>query len=252
MRLHHVTEGDGSPVVLVHGFTQTLASWDAVATDLAVYRRIVRVDLPGHGGSRDVRAHLDETAALVGEAGGEAVYVGYSLGGRVCLRLAVDRPELVRGLVLVSASPGIDDNRERTARRLDDEKLAAEIERGGVDAFLVRWLAQPMFASLPRSTLDDRRVNTADGLASSLRLAGTGVMEPLWERLADLTMPVELIVGERDEKFVAIAKRMRELLPGRPRLARVPGAGHAAHLEDPAMVAAFIERFLVRHAPVTS
>src|SRR5262249_60229882 len=90
-----------------------------------------------------------EAGAAIGELGGRAVYVGYSMGGRLCLRLALDRPELVRGLVLLSASPGIADDAERAARREADEKLARQIEREGVDAFLARWLRQPLFSTLP-------------------------------------------------------------------------------------------------------
>jgi RNA polymerase sigma factor (sigma-70 family) len=113
-------------VVLVHGFTQTLAAWGPVGERLAGRWEVVRVDLPGHGGSGRVRVGFAEAAALVGEAGGAGVYVGYSLGGRLCLRLALDRPDLVRGLVLVGASPGIADPGARAERRAADEALAAE------------------------------------------------------------------------------------------------------------------------------
>lgn len=250
--LHVVREGEGAPVVLVHGFTQTLASWAPVAAGLRIYRRVIRVDLPGHGGSSEIRASFEATAAMLGETCGAAVYVGYSLGGRMCLRLALDAPQLVRALVLIGVSPGIEDAEARASRRAQDEQLAAEIQRGGVEAFLRRWLAQQMFAGIPQETVHERMQNTAEGLASSLRLAGAGVMEPLWARLTELTMPVQLIVGARDEKFATIARHMRDLIPGRPRIAKVPGAGHAPHLEAPGLVAGFIERFLVRHASVTS
>src|ERR671923_859583 len=105
--LHRREEGGPGPrVVLVHGFTQTQAAWEPLAARLRARRRLVRVDLPGHGGSAGVRAGFAEAAALLGECGGRAAYVGYSLGGRLCLRLALDRPELVRALVLVGGAPG--------------------------------------------------------------------------------------------------------------------------------------------------
>jgi 2-succinyl-6-hydroxy-2,4-cyclohexadiene-1-carboxylate synthase len=152
--LHHLVEGPPADVpagrvVLVHGFTQTLRSWGPVADRLAARWQVVRVDLPGHGGSGGVRVGFGEAARLVGEAGGVGVYVGYSMGGRLCLRLALDRPDLVRGLVLIGASPGIADPGDRAARRADDEALAGRIEREGVAAFLERWLAGPLFATLP-------------------------------------------------------------------------------------------------------
>ncbi|HWD45451.1 MAG TPA: alpha/beta fold hydrolase, partial [Actinomycetota bacterium] len=109
--------GGGGRVVLVHGFTQTLASWGAVGGRLARRWEVVRVDLPGHGGSGGIQVGFEEAAGLVGEAGGRAAYVGYSLGGRLCLRLALDRPDLVPALVLIGASPGIADPGGRAERR---------------------------------------------------------------------------------------------------------------------------------------
>ncbi|MDQ2825560.1 MAG: alpha/beta fold hydrolase, partial [Actinomycetota bacterium] len=106
MGLHRVFDWRGPDrVVLVHGFTQTLRSWDPLAAVLADTFQIVRVDLPGHGASSEVRMGFAETAAAIGDAGGQATYVGYSMGGRLCLRLAADRPDLVQALVLVGASP---------------------------------------------------------------------------------------------------------------------------------------------------
>jgi 2-succinyl-6-hydroxy-2,4-cyclohexadiene-1-carboxylate synthase len=140
----------------------------------------------------------------------------------------------VRRLVLVSGTAGIADPVERAARRRADDDLAATIEEIGVDAFLERWLAQPLFASLPADArqLADRQRNTAAGLASSLRLAGTGAQEPLWDRLGDLPMPALIVVGERDAKFVAVAERLGALI-GRAEVVVVASAGHTVHLERP-------------------
>src|SRR6266540_1710121 len=144
MPLHHVVDGGaGERVVLVHGFTQTLAAMEPLATRLRDRHELVRVDLPGHGGSTPPLVGFAKAAALLGEAGGAAAYLGYSLGGRLCLRLALDRPELVRALVLVGASPGIQDPAARAERRAADEALAAAVERDGVAAFLDRWPAGP-------------------------------------------------------------------------------------------------------------
>jgi 2-succinyl-6-hydroxy-2,4-cyclohexadiene-1-carboxylate synthase len=229
--------------VLVHGFTQTGRSWDTVAGRLAEHHEVIAVDAPGHGGSAHVRAGLTDGAQLLGRAGGRAVYIGYSMGGRLCLHLAIDRPDLVERLVLVSATAGIDDAGERAARRAGDEQLAAAIEDDGIDVFLDRWVAQPLFATLADPGLDDRRRNTADGLASSLRLAGAGTQAPQWGALAALTMPVLLIAGALDAKFVAAAERMAALLP-RATVAIIDGAGHAAHLEQPAAFLAVVEPWL--------
>jgi 2-succinyl-6-hydroxy-2,4-cyclohexadiene-1-carboxylate synthase len=244
-RLAFTLRGEGERVVLVHGFTQTGRSWDRVADKLAERHELVTVDAPGHGDSGSIRADVPAAAALLGAAGGPATYVGYSMGGRLCLQLAVDRPEMVQRLVLVSATPGIDDAAERAARRQADEELAASIERNGLDRFLDRWLALPLFATLPRDAagLDDRRRNTAEGLASSLRLAGTGTQDPLWDRLGELSMPVLLVAGALDARYVAIGKRMATLLPG-SMLEVIADAGHAVHLEYPDAFADVLVRWL--------
>jgi 2-succinyl-6-hydroxy-2,4-cyclohexadiene-1-carboxylate synthase len=244
--LHHVVEGEGPRVVLAHGFTQTLASWAPLAGRLRRRWQLVRVDLPGHGGSGALRADLPAAAALLGGAGGPAAYAGYSLGGRVCLRLALDRPDLVRALVLIGASPGIEDAADRAARRAADEALARDLERDGVAAFLDRWLAGPLFATLPagRAGRAERLGNSAAGLAAALRLLGAGTQEPLWARLPALAMPVLLLAGALDGKFAALAGRMAAAIGPNARVALVPGAGHAAHLERPEETGALVDGFL--------
>ena len=247
--LHRTVEGTGPRVVLAHGFTQTLASWEPLAARLRPRWQVVRADLPGHGGSGAARADLTGAARLLGQAGGRAAYAGYSLGGRVCLRLALDRPDLVRALVLVGASPGIQDPAARAERRAADETLAARIERDGVEAFLDRWLAGPLFATLPaeRAGRAARLANTAEGLAAALRLLGTGSQEPLWDRLATLRPPALLLAGALDAKFAALAGQIATAIGPRARTALVPGAGHAAHLERPDKVGELVERFMGEH-----
>jgi 2-succinyl-6-hydroxy-2,4-cyclohexadiene-1-carboxylate synthase len=250
LTLNYVTEGGpGQPLVLVHGFTQTQAAWEPVAARLRARWRLVRVDLPGHGGSAGVRVGFEEAAALLGECGGRAAYVGYSLGGRLCLRLALDRPELVRSLVLLGASPGIADPAARAERRAADEALAAGVERDGVAAFLDRWLAGPLFATLPQELAgrEDRLVNTPEELAAALRLLGAGAQVPLWDRLARLRCPTLLVAGALDAKFAALAAEMAAAIGPAAHLQLVPDAGHAAHLERPAELAALLDEFLTAH-----
>ena len=207
---------------------------------------VVALDAPGHGELADVALDLWQGARLVAQQGGRAAYVGYSMGGRLCLHVALAHPDFVEALVLVGTTAGIRDDVERADRRRDDEERAARIERDGVDAFLREWLAQPLFASLPPEArgLDDRRTNTAPGLAASLRLAGTGAQEPLWDRLAELEMPVLLVAGERDEKFTALAHEMAAAIGDNARVALVADAGHAAHLERPDPFVEIVRTFL--------
>ena len=225
--------GKGPPVVLVHGFTQTRQAWLPVANLLSGLNRFTLVDAPGHGGSGGVRADLWEGATFLGVTGGQAAYAGYSMGGRLCLHLALAQPELVERLVLVSASAGIEDPGQRAARRASDEALAQRIEAEGVAAFVDWWLAQPLFATLPASAAgrQERLANTAEGLAGSLRLAGAGSQEPLWDRLSELAMPALVVAGDRDATYVDIGRRMAGRIGDNAELVLIPGAGHACHLE---------------------
>jgi 2-succinyl-6-hydroxy-2,4-cyclohexadiene-1-carboxylate synthase len=247
--LHAVVEGAGPRIVLVHGFTQTQACWGPLATDLAADHQVCRVDAPGHGGSADVRADLPTGAGLVGDVGGPATYIGYSMGGRLLLHLALARPEVVRGLVLISATAGIDDPEERAARRGADDELAAEVERDGLEAFVDSWLARPMFAGLgPEAQCRTERLgNTAEGLASSLRLAGTGTQVPLWDALGTLEAPVLVVAGELDPRFAALGRRLADAIGAGAELEVVGRAGHTAHLEQPDAVLARLRRWLAAH-----
>jgi 2-succinyl-6-hydroxy-2,4-cyclohexadiene-1-carboxylate synthase len=168
------------------------------------------------------------------------------MGGRLALHLALDRPDEVDALVLLGATAGIEDEEERAARRRSDEVWAEVLERDGLDPFLGRWLAQPLFADLPEDAadVDDRRRNTVDGLASSLRLAGTGSQAPRWAELPRLRMPVLVLAGEHDERFAALGRRMAGQIGRNATFGTVPGAGHAAHRERPDAFLAVLRAFL--------
>jgi len=223
-------------MILVHGFTQTADSWEPVLDALPPGIDALPVEVPE---AQD----FETTAAVIGARGGPARYVGYSMGGRLCLALALERPDLVPALVLVSASPGIDDERERANRRAADERLAHDIERDGMDAFLERWLAQPLFESLPRDLAGvetRRRGNSVERLTHQLRALGQGVQPSLWHRLPELAMPVLIVTGAYDRKYREVADRMAAAIGDNARTETVPAAGHALHLEQPAALAALL------------
>src|SRR4051812_37974735 len=190
-------------LLLLHGFTQTGASWAGVLRALAGRSRALAPDL----GAGPWEAELDRLEALLAGGPGREiapVVAGYSMGGRLALALALRCPERVRRLVLVSASPGLASAQERARRRAADAALADRIERVGLEAFAREWAAQPLFADQSAAVAalahEDRLRRTAAEHAAQLRGLGTGVMPPLWERLGELTMPVALVVGERDAK----------------------------------------------------
>ena len=228
-------------MVFVPGFTQTGASWDGVREVVDESCETLTVEVP-------VRETFAATAASIGTRAKAGVYVGYSMGGRLCLRLALDRPDLVRALVLVGASPGITDRVARAERVVSDEVWARIVERDGVDRFLEQWLAQPLFATVPPDApgLAERHALSEGYIAHCLRVLGTGTMESMWSRLGELAMPVALVTGTRDEKFDAVAVQMLQRIHGDAQHVRLEG-GHALPLEQPAVLGGFVAAFAAQH-----
>ncbi len=230
-------------IVLLHGFGGTRRAWDGVVALLDGERyRPLSLDLPGHGVAADAPRPLSFAgcvAHVLAASPARFTLCGYSLGGRVALHVALAAPERVTRLVLVSANPGIEDGAERAARRRSDHALAEDLERRPYQEFIERWRTQPLFADDPPEVgalaRADQRRNRPDALAAVLRGLGTGEMQPLWPCLPELAMPVTVVVGARDAKFLALGRRAVELLPA-GELRVVPG-GHGLPLESPADVA---------------
>jgi 2-succinyl-6-hydroxy-2,4-cyclohexadiene-1-carboxylate synthase len=252
-----VEQGSGTPLLLVHGFTGSTAAWDSQAATFTG-RRVIAVDLPGHG-----RTHLPDPALATVERtaadlaailfdldAAPADVLGYSLGARIALRLAIAHPEAVSRLVLESPSAGMADPVARAARRAADESLAQRLEADGITAFVEEWERNPVFAShaaLPperaRHLRAMRMANDPAGLAASLRGAGQGTMEPLHDRLGEVAIPTLVITGALD----AIGRpRAEEVAAGIPaaRLAVVGDAGHTPHEEQPDAFARLVAEFL--------
>lgn len=258
IHLNAVISGEGPPLLLLHGFTGSTATWRPFLRAWPGFR-LVRVDLIGHGRSdsppdvsryRMAHAVADLLALLDRLSVERAAVLGYSLGGRVALHLALAAPERLTALIVESASPGIEDEGERARRRAADEELARSIEVGGIEAFVDRWQAQPLFASqarLPRTVWERQRrqrlAQRSVGLANSLRGMGAGAQEFLLPRLTALRLPALFIAGALDERYAAEARRMA-ITVSSGELCVIPEAGHAVHLEQPAAFAAAVRRFL--------
>jgi 2-succinyl-6-hydroxy-2,4-cyclohexadiene-1-carboxylate synthase len=250
--------GAGPPLLLLHGFTGSAATWAPFVARLAPHRRIVAVDLIGHGRSdapaRAERYRMEQCVAdllaLLDTLDiAQTDVLGYSMGGRVALQLTAAAPARVGALVLESSSPGLADPAERQARIAADEALADSIERDGLAAFVDRWEQLPLFASqavLPAEIRARQRAqrmrSNPQGLANSLRGMGTGRQASLWDRLPQLRMPTLLIAGELDQKYSAIAEQMAQALLN-ARKVIVPNAGHTVHLDQPDIFAATVLEF---------
>ncbi len=236
-----------TPLVLLHGFTQTGECLGPLARSLAQDREVLLPDLGGHGSAAalaglDCAGNADMVAAQVPLAD----WFGYSMGGRTALHAALDHPGAVRRLVLLGATAGIRDEHERAERAATDESRARRVESEGVQRFCAEWLEAAMFAQLPEWARFERErtSNTPEGLAGSLRNAGTGSMVPVWDRLAELTMPVLCLAGGDDSKFAETAEEMADAIGANAEFCTIAGAGHAAHLERPDDTTGVVRRFL--------
>lgn len=255
-RFHYVGYGAATAPVLVllHGFMGASADWDALAPALADGRRVLAVDLPGHGRSVGLpeRCYTPEGVAegllqiLDAEGITQADFAGYSMGGRMALFAALTHPERVRRLVLESVSPGLRTPEERARRRATDAERA---QRLVVDlrAFLEAWYRQPLFASLSRheglveEMVARRAANDPAELERVLRGMGTGSQPSLWGCLPALAPPTLALVGALDVKYVRL---VGEMAPHVAAARIIPGVGHIVHAEDPAAYLYYLKDFL--------
>lgn len=255
MRLPAETCGAGRWLVALHGFLGRGADWTPLAPGLPGFR-ILAPDLPGHGAAQDLP---DSVFSMQGAAGAvletmdargieRAALLGYSMGGRLALYLALHAGERFSHLVLESASPGLRTDAERAERRRLDAGRAEEIRRD-LPGFLARWYALPLFATTPPATraalVHERTANDPAGLARSLHHMGTGAQPDLWQALPALAVPTLALVGARDEKFVRLAHKMAASTACL-RVHAVPHAGHTVHLDAPEAFARAVRGFLMR------
>ncbi len=250
---------DFPALLLLHGFTGSHASWDALLSHWSQTFWTIAPDLPGHGrtpaplNAQDLTmaGTADRLATLLDQLSiRSAAVLGYSMGGRLALHFAVQHGWRLSRLVLESASPGLDSPSERQLRRAQDRALADAIMRKGLDWFVPYWSQRPLFRDQPQWLVDEenriRLSHTPFGLAQSLRGCGTGEQDSLWDMLPSLTMPVLLVTGQRDRKFAAIAERMARHIAHATWLS-VDKAGHTVHGEQPAIFKGIVERFLKEH-----
>lgn len=224
------------------GFMQRGDAWAPVAARVAPRYRPALVEF--------AEPTLEGAISAVEAAGRGGAVVGYSMGGRIALHAALAHRAAFRALVLVGATPGIDDDALRRSRRAADQDLAAWMEGETIGAIVDFWEAQPIFATqdaeLVRAQRPGRLQHDPRRLAAMLRSTGQGTLDSLWPRLRDVAVPVLAVAGEHDSKYAEVAEEMAAALP-RGRAALVPGAGHAAHLEQPDAFAELLLAFLDEH-----
>ncbi len=249
--LHYTVTGpeDAPPLLFLHGFMGSAEDWEPVVRDLRDEFRCIRFDLPGHGRSAAARGNMAQACeTIVRQLAATWTrrfgVIGYSMGGRIALYLALHYRDRVGGLLLESASPGLLDASERFKRAAADAELAKRLEAighaggNGFEAFLKDWYAQPLWATLRRrpelleSTMARRRRNDPAALAQTLRTLGVGEQPSLWDELPRCPAPVRCVVGSEDVKYRALAGEMRAWAP-HISVVQVSGCGHNVHLEAP-------------------
>ena len=246
-----------TPLVLLHGFLGDAEDWSPLLPLLAPARRCIAFDLPGHGarpvplpaGEDSFNAVLRWLAIRLEELGVRRFdLLGYSMGARLAFGLVCECPSRVRRAVAIGASPGLRDEAARAERRALDEERARRLEAEGLETFLRDWYRQPLFHDFVRSpafgpALRRRRRGHAEQLAAALRALGPGVQPYLADGLARTEVPLLLIAGDRDEKYVAANAALAESVPAARALV-VPDAGHSVHLERPRALARVVADFL--------
>lgn len=252
-------EGEGEPLVFLHGFTGSISSWYEIVSKMQNEYRCILIDIIGHGNTespvqfsryglemvaKDIvsildRLRIDKTNLL-----------GYSMGGRLALATALLYEERFNRLILESSSPGLRTKVEQQARLISDEALAAKIEKEGIRSFIEYWEGIPLFSSQKKLSNErknrlkaQRLQNNVVGLANSLRGMGTGAQTSYWAMLSRLSIPTLLLCGEKDQKFCEIAEMMkREIVNSQ--VVKIMNAGHAIHVEQPQFFGKIVSEFL--------
>lgn len=254
-------ESSKKTILFLHGFTGSINDWKDVVQKIDKRFNKTALDLIGHGKSSSPSSvnyymadslvnHIEQVINHLRLK--EIILCGYSMGGRIALNFAVAKPELVKGLILESASPGIKNQKEREERKKSDEELAAYIENKSVEEFAAMWLDQELFGTLRRFSNErlkhikaEKMNNSKTGLANSLRGFGTGVMPYVGSELAKLKTPIFLITGGLDDKFTQINQSLKKLSPTAKHKI-ISTAGHNTHLEEPKKFVEAVNGFLSR------
>jgi len=261
VRLNYEVIGEGSPVTLLHGFTQSGRSWREVISMMPDGWQWILPDLRGHGDTRvrpgsphAMDACMADLVMLWDHLGiSRSHLVGYSMGGRLALHVAAARPERISSLLTIGAHAGLEED-AREGRRRGDEAMAQRIESEGLETFVSYWSSLPLFAGLERrgpsfvaQVRAERMNNKAGGLAESLRGMGAGAMRPVWNELAHVTCPCTFVAGQLDHGYVASARRLAQSVPN-GRVVVVQRSGHTVHQERPEAFA----RLLLAHLEAAS
>ena len=249
------------PLVFLHGFLGSGKSWLKIAQAFSENYFCILPDLPGHGENikgniatpLDFDSVTEWLASLLDQIPVSKIHlVGYSLGGRVALHFATHYPERIYSLILESANAGIIDEAERVRRLAEDSIRADLILKESMSAFIEKWYQMPLFVSLKNhpQTLSAikkaAKANDPKWMAKVIRDLSPGLQTPLWDSLPNLSFPVLLIAGQRDEKYVQVTNKMSKQIPSAQKNI-VPETGHNVHAEQPEIYVSLLKEFLFKN-----
>ncbi|MFM2486295.1 2-succinyl-6-hydroxy-2,4-cyclohexadiene-1-carboxylate synthase [Celerinatantimonas yamalensis] len=242
--LHFSVKGSKSnpALVFLHGFMGSGNDWGYITSALSDSYYCVCVDLPGHGmsqaikpdmrhGFRQFHRLLENSLKHLGLR--EYSLIGYSLGGRLAAYHASLKPKGLQALVLESAHPGLDDDAQRSARLRHDRTWAEQLKQTSFEQMLNNWYQQPLFSNLSelerQHQIEIKRQYDPAPLALMLEATSLGNQPQLSAKLAQLDLPIALIVGNEDIKFATIAEQLLNQLQ-RGRRYRIADSGHNVHV----------------------
>lgn len=241
-------DSDKPLTIFFHGFMGNLYEFNEAISLLINDFYCLNIDLPGHGKTQvldddcyTMAKTADALINLLDELEVRRCFlVGYSMGGRLALYLTLHFPQRFHKVILESASPGLSTDKERLERIKRDEQIARKLvrsfERDDFYKFLENWYNQPIFGNIKNhpqfeQMIENRLQNNPVELAKSLRFMGTGVQPALWDKLQQNKIPLLLLVGEKDLKFVDINTKMAKINEY-CELKIVENAAHNIHLEN--------------------
>jgi pimeloyl-ACP methyl ester carboxylesterase len=254
VQLHLEEQGKGPYTVFVHGFGGDLHSWDSLWHFLGD-RHLLRYDLRDFGRSRATSdaafTHTGDLAALLkARSVGQCDLIGISMGGAVALSFALDHPDIVRSLVLIS--PQISGWEWSEPWRAKWQNIAGLARAGKMDEAKNLWWEHGLFETTRNSPAGVVLRHEIEAFAGRQWVRDNHeLVMPDIERLHELQAPTLLLTGARDLDEFRLMAEIIEASAGTVKRIDVQGAGHLLHMEMPGLCADYISGFLDSRIPVS-
>lgn len=284
-------------VLFLHGFLGTGNDWLPLMQALSISARCISIDLPGHGKThvqkiptiqnngnaqnipfaiddQDKIGNIDFSIEVLAKVlcglicqitHEKVVLVGYSMGARIALYMALKFNKQIAAAALISGSPGLQDPYMRMTRSAQDDALAESLLSGGLHSFVEMWYKRETWESLRLHPYFEKvrqerfKHDNIKELAKALTSLSIGRQPSLWHELSCCERPLLVIVGKKDSKFKKIAQQMCSCKVDQPKheeegtsqtqqitVLEVDDSGHAVHLENPLPVINAIRKFVMR------